>query len=336
LLFSGRPRRSGLRESNNALQGLEASLHENKDSAVHVAPAVRVVALLGAYAQEAPMAVSPALPAGQVDPRLPHKLPEYLRGITPHAPVRLPPLTADEARPRRRGPLTSTGLRRSVSIDFARDGSTVIMPDGKAVWSVAITSPGGKRVRVHFRDFDALSGQVWVYAPGAEFALAPFTGKGIFGDGEFWSASVEGETAIVTLVRSSQSTPAHLPFTIDAITHQWTVQDENDSGQALQGPNTDDAASCNLDVSCYAAYSGFATAVARYGYIGDDGGQYVCSGSLINTTSGSFKPYFLTAHHCISTPTEARSMAVPFLYQTSTCNGPPSNPASLPQQRNRF
>jgi len=167
----------------------------------------RLVPLLGAYAQEAPMAVSPALPAGLVDPTLPQNLPEYLRGITPHTPVGLAPLTVDEARPRKRGPLSSTGLRRSVTVDFARHGSVVVAPDGHAVWSVAITSPRAKRVRVHFRDFDVLSGEVWVYAPGAEFAVAPLMANGVFGDGEFWSGTVEGETAIVALVLSSQSTP---------------------------------------------------------------------------------------------------------------------------------
>jgi PKD repeat protein len=48
---------------------------------------------------------------------------------------------------------------------------------------------------------------------------------------------------------------------------------------------------------------------------------YLCSGSLINNTKNDKTPYFLTANHCISTLTSARSIVVYFNYEQEGCNG---------------
>ena len=57
-----------------------------------------------------------------------------------------------------------------------------------------------------------------------------------------------------------------------------------------------------------------------------DGLRYLCSGSLVATRDNSFKPYLLTAGHCINNEAAARSLEVYWKYQTSSCSGPP--PAS--------
>ena len=44
------------------------------------------------------------------------------------------------------------------------------------------------------------------------------------------------------------------------------------------------------------------------------------------TRDNSFKPYLLTAGHCIHSEAAARSLEVYWKYQTSSCSGPP--PAS--------
>jgi hypothetical protein len=69
--------------------------------------------------------------------------------------------------------------------------------------------------------------------------------------------------------------------------------------------------------------------VVQFNFV-DDGGMYVCSGSMINTQNSSFAPYLLTAHHCISSDAEARSMEARFFYQTSACNGLPPSRAGVP------
>ena len=54
----------------------------------------------------------------------------------------------------------------------------------------------------------------------------------------------------------------------------------------------------------------------------DDGGTYVCSGTLLNDTrDGGFIPYFLTAHHCVSTAAVARTVEARWFYQRASCGG---------------
>jgi len=175
--------------------------------------------------------------------------------------------------------------------------------------TVAVTSPGAKRVRVHFTNFHAGAGEVWVFAPGDPFAFAPYTDRGPNRSGDFWAAAVDSDTAIVAFAAPAFQTPARPPFEIDALTHEW--------------PATD-AASCEVDATCFPQFQTAMTAVARYSFIRDaDGGLYVCSGTMVNTAGKSLKPYMLTAHHCIGSDSEAQTIEASFLYQTATCNGTP-------------
>jgi len=48
---------------------------------------------------------------------------------------------------------------------------------------------------------------------------------------------------------------------------------------------------------------------------------YICTGGLISNNGGTTIPYFLTAHHCISSSGEASSLETYFDY-TTTCNSP--------------
>jgi uncharacterized protein (TIGR03437 family) len=181
--------------------------------------------------------------------------------------------------------------------------------DGRTVLTVAVASPGAARVRIHFTNFRAGAGEVWVFAAGDEFAFAPYTGSGPNSDGEFWAAGVSSDSAIIAYIAPAGLTTALLPFTIDAMVHEL--------------PATD-AASCQKDVACSQEYKTAATAVVRYSFIRDADGQlYDCSGTMVNTTGKSLKPYMLTAHHCISSNSEAKTVEASFLYQTASCNATP-------------
>lgn len=52
------------------------------------------------------------------------------------------------------------------------------------------------------------------------------------------------------------------------------------------------------------------------------GGTYLCSGTLMNDTDVRTRvPYFLTAHHCVSTASEAGSVIARWFYQRRSCRG---------------
>ena len=264
------------------------------------------------------MTVSPLRAA---DPTLPRRIPDNVRLAPVPAPYSIGTLNRSERSVHRRGPLVQTGVRRVVARAASDRALASVAADGRTVLTAAVRSPGARRLRLHFQDFHAGTGQVWVFAPGDLATFGPYTGDGVLGSGAFWAASVDGDTATVAYLPPPGGVPAHFPFMIDAVSHVWTEST----------PLPDPASSCNLDITCYPDYHTAAAASVKYEFISDDGvGAYSCSGAMINTQSGSHLPYLLTAHHCISSDTEAKTIQAKFLYQTAACNGPAPDPFSAP------
>ena len=80
-----------------------------------------------------------------------------------------------------------------------------------------------------------------------------------------------------------------------------------------------ESGTCNLDATCYGAYAAQRDSIARMTFI-ENGVGYACTGSLINDTSSSGTPYFLTAAHCISTQAAASTLQTDWFYRSATCN----------------
>jgi len=77
------------------------------------------------------------------------------------------------------------GLHRSLPAGALDQGAWITLPNGKQIWQVSIHSPGAVQLRVQIGEFAAGAGRVWVHN-GVE-ADGPYTGAGIYGNGEFWS-----------------------------------------------------------------------------------------------------------------------------------------------------
>jgi uncharacterized protein (TIGR03437 family) len=233
------------------------------------------------------------------------------------------PLTAAESLPRPRFGARQIGVRRAVPPEAFASPHEIALPDGRHAVRIAIGSEGAQGLRIHFEDFSTAAGQVWVYASPSSVApnppaAGPYTGRGPLRTGDFWSATVASNSVIVEFDPPAGAPSATLPFRISAISHQWSQARPRTS-------TTDTAAPCELDISCYPSYFPYATGVSLYDFMADSGGNYVCTGAMVNSTGPIPVPYLLTANHCIGSSSEAQSAAFYFTYQTSSCNGPPPN-----------
>jgi hypothetical protein len=227
------------------------------------------------------------------------------------------------------GPRLKTGVHRSLPADFLTTGAWEVTSEGARIWRMAIRSPGSTGMRVEFVHFDAGSGKVWLH-DGTHVA-GPYTGHGIYDDGHFWSASVP--SASVTLeYEPGPDTPAEAgpPFEIHTIAHQATAARRYAAPRSspAKASQVDPAAYCNLDPNCYPDWKSAMSMVSQITF--EDGGfEYLCSASLVGTRDNSFKPYLLTAGHCINNEAAARTMETFWTYQTSSCGGtPPASNAS--------
>jgi hypothetical protein len=250
----------------------------------------------------------------------------------------LAPLSGSEAaRLAGPGPRLRIGIHRNLPPAALSMGEWQTTAEGTRVWRLALRSPGSVGIRVEFRHFDVGGGRVWLH-DGSHFT-GPYTGRGIFDNGRFWSATVFSELVILEYepVAESAGEPA-LPFEIQTIAHRAkfapragvpfrTGRDAGASGGSTQDASAPDPADyCHLDPNCYPDWVPAMSMVARLAFE-DDGDEYSCSGSAIGTRDNSFKPYLLTAGHCIHDEDAARTLEAYWTYQTSACGAPP--PASL-------
>lgn len=207
---------------------------------------------------------------------------------------------------------------------------------GDYVWTGAISSEGAGGIRAHFTN-TALpkSARVFVYASSGE-VHGPYTASEMADS--FWANSVFDDVMYVEVqFPMTESDRVHVE--VKSITHlehhefapprhQRVIEDISQfpcfmssacvpSGELSSTVIQDRAKAIALILIQSAA----------------DGQTYVCTGGLLAHNGDNTQvPYFLTANHCLSKPSEAASLEVFWDYKYASCGGTAPAPASLPRQ----
>jgi hypothetical protein len=242
------------------------------------------------------------------------------------------------------------GVHRELPANARDQGVWSALPDGRHVWQLAIHSGGAAAMRVQFGDFAVGVGNVWVHTGNPQGQTdGPYTGEGPYNNGEFWSGTIAGERIVIEYEPAAGvAAEGRPPFRIRTIAHHTeTVAERIGAGGnsrlaeplalsatlAMTPAPVDLAASCTLDVNCYPEWSAIESSIAYLVFEETEGpevGTFLCSGSLVATRDNSFKPYLLTAAHCIHDEPAARSLETAFAYESSACSaGAPSSYGTL-------
>ena len=202
------------------------------------------------------------------------------------------------------------GVNRSVAVSPTTRAQKFVNPDGSQIIVVIIKSSGASGIGVHFGNFALAAGEkVYVYGPAADSVIfGPFTNKGPWGSGEFWSGTVVGDTAVIEL--HTRTDEKRTGFEIFEISH---IFPELDWRLPFNQP---DILNCQIDASCDGDIQ--KNAVGRI--IFNDNGTFLCTGTLLNDVAQDHIPYFLTANHCVPTQAVAQTVEVYWFYQTTGCN----------------
>ena len=202
------------------------------------------------------------------------------------------------------------GVNRSVAISPNTRAQKFDNPDGSEVIVLIIKSSGASGIGVHFRNFALADGEeVYVYgAAGQSVVFGPFTNKGPWDSGEFWSGTVDGDTIVIEFYKRTEENGKG--FEIFEVSHIFTELDWR-----LRS-NEPDVLNCEVDATCYADAE--KNAVGRILF--NDIGLHVCTGTLLNDLAQDQTPYFLTANHCVNTQAVAQTVEVYWFYQTTSCN----------------
>lgn len=182
---------------------------------------------------------------------------------------------------------------------------------------LAIIFEKGKGGRVHFSGFDLKEDERVVVRSPAGDIIYEYKGKGPYGRGDFWSGVIPYDTVYIEYHFKGKRPRAN--FFIDKVIYIWESMFKNVPPPSPIGDppcNAKDAVCCADNV----CFSQLMDAVALYSFIGRDGFEYICTGTLVSNLSANHDPLFLTASHCISTQQEAETANFWFNYRNSSCN----------------
>ena len=202
------------------------------------------------------------------------------------------------------------GVNRPVEVSPNTRAQTFVNPDGSQLIVLIIKSSGASGIGVHFRNFALADGEeVYVYGAGADsIVFGPFTEKGPWGSGEFWSGTVDGDRVVIEFYKEPDENGQG--FEIVEVSHILT---ELDWRLRSKQP---DVLNCEVDASCYGDPE--KNAVARILF--NNNGLHVCTGTLLNDFAQDGTPYFLTANHCVNSQAVAQTVETYWFYQTTSCN----------------
>ena len=203
--------------------------------------------------------------------------------------------------------------------------------DGRWIWSASFSSAGADGLRIHVREaWLPSASRVFLYGPDGE-GHGPYTFEAGTRPEGFWTHTVFASETLLRVeipAGSSADDLARATLRVESLVHL------EHPAIATRGALSVQSQTCFVDASCvdpseFPNIASASHAVGQLNFI-ETGGAFVCSGALLNTTTGSMLPYLLTANHCFSTQAAATSLEIFFDYKTPSCGAPEPRPFGFP------
>ncbi|MCR5512930.1 MAG: hypothetical protein K6F43_05140 [Prevotella sp.] len=203
-----------------------------------------------------------------------------------------------------------------------RDGLWQEYKDGR-IWSISFCSNNAKSMNFILNDFYIPEGGYLCIVDKKQSCLyGPVTNEKANHSNTFLTDIIPGDCAIFLLFEPLTH-KGESSLSVNRVIHGYrSIFTSEYYGQ------NGSSAPCNIDVACRPSYENESKGV---GLVLLSSGYEICSGSLLMTTNMSFKPYFLTAFHCIDSNTDlelssdeissAENWLFMFNYKKAECNG---------------
>ena len=199
---------------------------------------------------------------------------------------------------------------KSFNVDISPKSSGIwtVVGDMK-IWRVGLRSKGAWSLNLIFDKMIIPKGaSLFIYTSDHSKVLGAFTSDNEQSSGYFPTYPIAGDEIMVEYNEPiATAYPGELH--ISSVNHDF----KNAFGTRLIGPS----GLCNMDVYCPegSPYLTLKQSVVRL----EIGGQYLCTGTLVNNTKQDTIPYLLTAGHCINNLTDAQTTVFCFNYESPSC-----------------
>ena len=180
---------------------------------------------------------------------------------------------------------------KSFEVNLELKDGKWIKTDSTEVWNIKITSPNAYSLNFIFTKLYLPEGaELYIFNDDGTMVYGPVTEKQNQHGKSYLTDIIQGKSAIIQL--SIPITSKEKPeLIIQRVVHGYrNIFSNLDIGYGESGP-------CNEDVACYfPAWQDEADGVVQ---ILLSNGNELCSGSLLNNTAQDYRPFILTAFHCI-------------------------------------
>lgn len=200
-----------------------------------------------------------------------------------------------------------------VSYSISNSGTWDVLSDGSRIWRLHIKSQGALSIYTIFSNFYMPEGaKLYAYSPDKSIIFGGFTGINNREDHRFAIAPLPSNEVILEYFEPYSVVGKGI-LEISKIIHGYKDIFGNTNSSIESLP-------CNININCSfgAPWVEQKRAVSRITFV-QGGSSFLCSGSMINNTSGDRTRYYLTAEHCA--PDDHASMVFYFNYESPTCSG---------------
>ncbi len=186
------------------------------------------------------------------------------------------------------------GYSHKVNYDLNNSGTWFQLPNGDKLWQLEVVCPAALSVNFCYDKFwIPEGGKFFVYSKDKKHNIGAFTSRNNKGDREnnpgFATGLVYGDDVVLEYYQPKEINTDAI-ISIEYVVHGYRYIRINEPGYGASG-------SCTINVNCEEGqdwqYEKKSVALIVVN------GERWCTGSLINTTDFSHKPYLLTADHCL-------------------------------------
>jgi lysyl endopeptidase len=202
-----------------------------------------------------------------------------------------------------------------VNFSTKNSGKWDMLDDGSRLWRLGIESTDAFSVNIIFDQYKLPEGaKVFLYNVEKDNILGGFNSSNNSDDESLAVYPVYGDKIYIELF-----VPKNVLFEpelrIGQVGHDYT----GTFGRPVNNVNSKESGSCNIDVNCPEGddWKDEKKSVCRL--LID--GEFLCTATLLNNTKRDWKPYVITAFHCVDHNPNTKNIIFDFNYEKTTCKG---------------
>ena len=218
------------------------------------------------------------------------------------------------------------GYPHKVDLNLDNSGEWLSLPNGDKLWRLEICCPSAKSINLLYDKFwlpdDA---KMFVYSRDKKQILGAFTSRNNKGSSSeprgFATGLVYSDSIVIEYY------VPHYIQNIGFISIAYVIQGYRFFG--VETGNLGRSGACQVNINCLEGQGWQKEKNAVAAIIID--GRYLCTGSLVNTTSKDNRPFFLTADHCLNGHDALNNENCDYWtfywnYESPDCNNPINEP----------